>query len=82
MNILKKIWDSRITIFIVIFTLYSIPFITSPLSGPGLFDFLWVDWGWNVGYYVIGEVILITVAVIIGLRGGYEFKEESDGDRT
>jgi len=80
-NILKKAWDNRASIFMVIFFLYSIPFITSPLSGPGLFDFLWIDWGWSEGYYIAGEVILILIASILIFTGQFEpEKEDNDGN--
>ena len=61
----------------VFFLLYSIPFITSPLTGPGLCDFLWEDWGWSIGYYVAGEVILILITSILFFTGQFE-PEEND----
>ena len=71
---LEKIWGRCISIFMLIFLLYSIPFMTSPMSGPGLFDFLWEDWGWSVGYYIVGEVVLILIMGILALTGHLKLK--------
>jgi len=62
----------------IAFFLYSVPFLTSPLSGPGLFDFLWEDWGWSIGYYIAGEVILIVIATILFFTGQLEPGKESN----
>jgi len=75
---LRKIWDSRLPIFMLIFLLYSIPFMTSSMSGPGPFDFLWEDWGWSIGYYVVGELILILIVGVLALTGHFELKAEND----
>lgn len=54
-------WPKWRVIYTFLFLIYVLPFITSPLSGPGLFDFLWRDFGWNIEYYVYGLFLNMLV---------------------
>jgi len=53
-------------VFCILYLVYMLPLILTPsMLSPGLLDFLFTDWGWNVEHYCVGMFILTPIMACI-----------------
>ena len=68
-------------IFLIVWIVYSLPFMFSTILYPGPFDFIFTEWGWSVELYLFGLFLGVGISVIIMKQGVWQSSNKSGEEK-